>query len=111
MAQVTVTINDRRYNIACDDGQEAHLARLGAYVDRRVSELVAAVGQIGDAKLLVMVSLLVADELSDAYAEMETLKSGGKGAAAAAAADGRLSETLEKLSQRIESIAESLEQA
>ncbi|MEX2310961.1 MAG: cell division protein ZapA, partial [Rhodospirillales bacterium] len=34
MAQVTVTINDRRYNIACDDGQEAHLARLGAYVDR-----------------------------------------------------------------------------
>ena len=111
MAQVTVTINDRRYNIACDDGQEAHLARLGAYVDRRVSELVAAVGQIGDAKLLVMVSLLVADELSDAYAEMETLKSCGKGAAAAAAADGRLSETLEKLSLRIESIAESIEQA
>ena len=111
MAQVTVTINDRRYNIACDDGQEAHLARLGAYVDRRVSELVAAVGQIGDAKLLVMVSLLVADELSDAYAEMETLKSGGKGAAAAAAADGRLSETLEKLSLRIESIAERLEGA
>jgi cell division protein ZapA len=111
MAQVTVTINDRRYNVACDDGQEAHLSRLGAYIDRRVGELVAAVGQIGDAKLLVMVSLLIADELSDAYAEMETLKSGGKGAAAAAAADGRLGESLEKLSERIESIAASLERA
>lgn len=111
MAQVTVTINDRRYNVACDDGQEAHLSRLGAYIDRRVSELVAAVGQIGDAKILVMVSLLIADELSDAYAEMDTLKSGGKGAAAAAAADGRLGESLEKLSERIESIAESLERA
>lgn len=110
MAQVTVTINDRRYNVACDDGQEAHLSRLGAYIDRRVGELVAAVGQIGDAKLLVMVSLLIADELSDAYAEMDTLKSGGKGAAAAAAAEGRLGESLEKLSARIESIAESLEQ-
>jgi len=110
MAQVTVTINDRRYNVACDDGQEAHLSRLGGYIDRRVGELVAAVGQIGDAKLLVMVSLLVADELSDAYAEMETLKSGGKGAAAAAEAEGRLGESLEKLSSRIESIAESLEQ-
>ncbi len=110
MAQVTVTINDRRYNVACDDGQEAHLARLGAYIDRRVGELVAAVGQIGDAKLLVMVSLLVADELSDVYAEMDTLKSSGKGAAAAALADGRLGESLEKLSARIESIAESLEQ-
>ncbi|MGJ3260674.1 MAG: cell division protein ZapA [Rhodospirillales bacterium] len=111
MAQVTVTINDRRYNVACDDGQEAHLTRLGGYIDRRVGELVAAVGQIGDAKLLVMVSLLIADELSDAYAEMETLKSGGKGAAAAAAAETRLGESLEKLSERIESIAESLERS
>lgn len=109
MAQVTVSINDRRYNVACDDGQEAHLSRLGAYIDRRVGELVAAVGQIGDAKLLVMVSLLIADELSDAYAELETMKSGGKGAAAAAEAEGRLGDSLEKLSQRIESIAESLE--
>lgn len=111
MAQVTVTINDRRYNVACDDGQEAHLTRLGAYIDRRVGELVAAVGQIGDAKLLVMVSLLIADELSDAYAELETLKSGGKGAAAAAAAETRMGESLEKLSERIESIAESLERS
>jgi len=75
-----------------------------------VSELVAAIGQVDDAKLLVMVSLLVADELFDAYSEMDTLKSGGKGAAAAAEADGRLSESLEKLSERIESIAASLEQ-
>lgn len=109
MAQVTVTINERKYNVACDDGQEAHLTRLGGYIDRRVGELVAAVGQIGDAKLLVMVSLLIADELSDVYAEMDTIKSSGKGAAAAAEADGRMSESLEKLAERIESIAASLE--
>tara|TARA_R110000787_G_scaffold63679_2_gene143239 strand:- start:579 stop:911 length:333 start_codon:yes stop_codon:yes gene_type:complete len=110
MAQVTVSINDRKYTVACDDGQEAHLTRLGGYIDRRVSELVAAVGQIGDAKLLVMVSLLVADELSDVYAENETLKS-GKGAAAAADVDDRLSQSLERISARIESIAERLEGA
>ena len=106
MAHVTVNINDRKYTIACDDGQEAHLSRLGAYIDRRVGELVAAVGQIGDAKLLVMVSLLVADELSDAYSEIETLK-GGKGAAAAT--EDRLSESLTRLAGRIENIAERLE--
>lgn len=110
MAQVTVTINERKYNVACDDGQEAHLTRLGSYVDRRVGELVAAVGQIGDAKLLVMVSLLLADELSDTYAEMETLK-GGKGATAAVDAEARLVSNLEKCAARIESIAERLEQA
>jgi len=46
MAHVTVTINDKRYQISCDDGQEAHLSRLGAYVDKRIDELVAAVGQV-----------------------------------------------------------------
>ena len=66
MALVTVTINGRDYEIACDDGQEAHLSRLGTYVDKRIGELVAAVGQVGGARLLVMASLLLADELSDA---------------------------------------------
>ena len=46
MAQVTVSINDRKYTVACDDGQEAHLTRLGGYIDRRVSELVAAVRRV-----------------------------------------------------------------
>lgn len=111
MAQLTVTINARKYTIACDDGQEAHLTRLGDYIDRRVGELVAAVGQVGDAKLLVMVSLLIADELSDAYSEMETMRSGGKGAAAAADADQKLGSNLERLAEKIEDIAERFEQA
>lgn len=110
MAQVTVVINERKYNVACDDGQEAHLSRLGGYIDRRVGELVAAVGQIGDAKLLVMVSLLLADELSDTYAEMETMR-GGKGAAQAAKTEERLARNLEKCAERIDSIAERLEGA
>ena len=64
MAQVDVAINGRSYQIACDDGQEAHLSQLGQYVDKRVRELVSAVGQIGDSRLLVMASLLIADELA-----------------------------------------------
>ena len=48
MASVNVTINGRSYQIACDDGQEAHLKRLGSYIDKRIAELVASVGQIGD---------------------------------------------------------------
>lgn len=71
MAQVEVSINGRNYQIACDDGQEEHLIQLGEYVDRRVSELVTAVGQVGDSRLLVMVSLLIADELAETYAELK----------------------------------------
>lgn len=111
MGQVNVEINGRKYQIACDDGQEAHLARLGSYIDNRVDELIAAVGQIGDARLLVMVSLLVADELSDAYSELEVARSADDGANALLNAEEKLSGDLEGLSARIESIAETLEQA
>lgn len=108
MAQVTVTVNGRRYPISCDDGQEAHLARLGAYIDKRVGELVAAVGQVGDAQLLVMVSLLIADELSDAYTDLDSLKSDDD-AAARADAEDRVADLMDRLAQRVERIAERLE--
>mgnify|MGYP001460689665 CR=1 FL=1 len=111
MAQVTVTINGRKYPIACDDGQEAHLTRLGGYVDKRVDELVASVGQIGDAHLLVMACLLLADEMSDAYAELEVLSTANEGVAARLSAEEELGNNIEMLAQRIEDIAEGLEQS
>ncbi|HEX6978047.1 MAG TPA: cell division protein ZapA [Alphaproteobacteria bacterium] len=75
MAEMTVTINGRAYQVACEDGQEAHLQRLATYIDQRVADLVKDVGQVGDARLLVMVSLLIADELADVYDELAELKS------------------------------------
>ena len=106
MAQVAVTINGRSYDIACDDGQEAHLARLGKYIDNRVEDLSKAVGQIGDARLLVMVSLLIADELSEVYTEVDTLRSDDDGAISKGAME---LPDIERLAERIETIAERLE--
>jgi cell division protein ZapA len=104
MAKVSVTINKRKYEIACDDGQEAHLVRLAQYVDRRVDELVAAVGQVGDARLLVMASLLVADELSEVYTELDGLREDQRGRAPSLGASD-----LDRVAQRIEKIADRLE--
>jgi cell division protein ZapA len=73
-----------------------------------VQELVAAVGQVGDARLLVMVSLLIADELSDAYAELKVAR-GGDGAARRMDQEESLSLAIENLAERIEHIAETLE--
>ena len=104
MAKVSVTINKRKYEIACDDGQEAHLVRLSQYVDRRGDELVAAVGQVGDARLLVMASLLVADELSEIYTELDNLRDDQRGRTPSLVASD-----LDRLAKRIENIAERLE--
>ncbi|MCS0497575.1 cell division protein ZapA [Ancylobacter sp. MQZ15Z-1] len=65
MAQVTVTIGGRAYRMACDDGQEDHLTRLGTEVDARIDQLRAAFGEIGDQRLSVMAAITLADELSE----------------------------------------------
>jgi cell division protein ZapA len=108
MAQVNITINNRKYQVACDDGQEAHLTRLGSYVDKRLNELIAAVGQVGEARLLVMVSLLLTDELSDLYSKKEE---GSDSNVHSASNEEEVCMTIEKLAERIEDIAASYEQA
>jgi cell division protein ZapA len=118
MSQISITINGRDYSIVCDDGQEQHLSRLAEYLDKRVAELVDSVGQIGDARLLLMVGLLIADELSDAYAELAIARGDADGAVLAQGGDGKgeqmaveMAAMLESASRRIEAIAARLEQA
>lgn len=65
MAHVTVTIAGRAYRMACDDGQEEHLSRLGQEVDARIDDLRKAFGEIGDQRLSVMAAITLADELSE----------------------------------------------
>ena len=64
MPLVNVMINGRAYTLACDDGEEEHLRELGQFLDKKVRELSSSVGQVGDARLLLMAGLVVADELS-----------------------------------------------
>lgn len=105
MSQITVVINNRKYEIACDDGQEKHLTNLAQYVDGKVNDLVSSVGQVGDARLLVMTSLLIADELSDVYSELGSVNKNKVDNS-----NNRLSVTdLESITSRIQSIADKLE--
>ncbi len=108
MALVNITINNRKYQVACDDGQEAHLTRLGSYVDMRLNELIAAVGQVGEARLLVMVSLLLTDELSDLNSKQESVSGGN---IPSASNEEEVCVAIEKLAERIENIAASFEEA
>lgn len=66
MAQVTVTVNGRSYRMACDDGQEDHLASLGERFDQAIDELRRTLGEIGDQRLIVMAGILMTDRLDEA---------------------------------------------
>ena len=111
MGQIQVTINGRSYGIACDDGQEAHVGRLARYLERKVAGLVEEVGQVGDARLLLMASLVVADELAEAERALSD-RNGADGDAGRLprAAESDLAGALDGLTARIEAIAARLEQ-
>jgi cell division protein ZapA len=71
MGQVSVPVNGRSYAITCDDGQETRIRRLAQYVDAKVAGFVGSVGQVGEARLLLLAALAIADELSDANDALE----------------------------------------
>lgn len=111
MAQVDVAINGQNYRIACEEGQQDHLRQLAEDVDGRIVELVEAMGQIGELRLLVMVSMLMADELHES-AETAGAGNGANGRdAAEAEAEAEMARGIDAAAQRIETIAAGIEQA
>jgi cell division protein ZapA len=116
MPQVNVTVNGRAYAVACDEGEEDHVRDLGQFLDKRVRELSGSVGQVGDARLLLMAGLVVCDELTEALAKLEEREkeiASLKSARAEAAElleiqDSRAADALEQAASRMQAIAARL---
>jgi cell division protein ZapA len=102
MAQVAVAINGRSYSVACGDGEEQRIEQLASYVDNKIASLKGALGNLGDQRLLVLASLVIADELWEA-------REGGK--PRHDQGDSKRAMTIENLAGRIEALAANLESA
>ncbi|HEY2540987.1 MAG TPA: cell division protein ZapA [Stellaceae bacterium] len=110
MSQVSVTINGQPYKIACDDGQEPRIRRLAQYIDARVAEFVKNIGQVGEARLLLLAALVIADELSDTNEALAQERSRYRAAESEAGdATDAAAGTIHNLAQRIEAIAGRME--
>lgn len=103
MGQVTLKINGYPYVLGCPDGQEAHLEALGAELDARVGSIRAQVGNLGEARLLAMAGIMLADELRDAKT--------GQAPASAALAEADAAERLARLAHRLDGVASKLARA
>ena len=118
MSDVNLQINGRHYQIACEDGQEDHLIHLAEFIESRLQGVVSAVGQVGQDRLLVMASLLIADELSDTLAEIDAARSNPDAETmqrlqgeAKEKAEAKTAQVFELLADRLEAIAERIEQS
>ncbi|MBV9861252.1 MAG: cell division protein ZapA [Alphaproteobacteria bacterium] len=107
MGQVVVTVNGRAFPVSCDDGQEARIRRLAQYVDAKVGDFVKGVGQIGEARLILLAALVIADELSDANEALQAERR-RTGTTAPDNAAGNAA-GIRGIAQRIEDIAARLE--
>jgi len=108
MGQVSVSVNNQRYTLACRDGEEDRLLSLARLVDGKVRMLTARLGQVGDTKLLLMAALLVADEMDDLRTQLGRLKE-GKGGMSEGEAAARVTKVLNEMADSVELFANELE--
>ena len=109
---VTIRLNGNPYQIGCGAGEEAHVSKLGEEVESIMQSLIASVGQIGEARLLAMVALILADRAAG-NADEPPLNGAAdeatSGAASASAADhDAAAEALEIAAERIAALASRL---
>lgn len=101
MAEVTLSVGGYHYKVACRDGEEAHLQRMGELVDAKATEARNAVGNASEVRQLLLSALLFADEALENAA--------GIAPAAPPAIPAHLTAALEALASRVELIATRLE--
>lgn len=122
MGTVNISVYGRSYQVACDPGQEEHLRELGFEIDERVRQLSRLAEGASEHMLLLLASLMMADEIRDVKHELKHLRAEisrlPRQAEPKPDADTQMrlmemeaamASTLEEVAQRIERIAEQIE--
>ena len=107
MADVQLIIGGQRYTVSCGEGQEENLKNLAGRLDEKVSFIKSRM-PVGEALGLVIGSLLLASDLTEKIQELS------KAQADNATSTEILTQTtllIEKVSERISSVAETIENA
>ncbi|MDQ2878464.1 MAG: cell division protein ZapA [Pseudomonadota bacterium] len=95
MADVALSIGGRTHLVACRDGEEAQLRRLGTMLDQRWTTAERASGGVSGERSMLFVALMLADALDEA--ESRPPADGGAFAA--------------RIADRLESVATALEKS
>ncbi|MCI5060802.1 MAG: cell division protein ZapA [Alphaproteobacteria bacterium] len=113
MSEVNISINGRKFGIMCDSGQEQRVTDLAYYIDTKVKELAHAGAGTNENHLLVLASLMMADELFDLkdkdganahQAPMSSLQ-------ITEAEENAIVDTIDQMANRIQAIATNLQKA
>ena len=93
---VEINVNNQIYKISCEKGQEENIQNLAKFINNELEQLVSSVGQIGEARLLLMTCLIIADKLKDESSLSKSLD------------HDFLLEALQKITHRVETVADKI---
>ena len=73
MAEVDITINKRTYRISCKDGEEERIKSLALLINNQVQKLSEKIGQLGEARMILLASLVLLDKSDEVEKEAEKI--------------------------------------
>lgn len=117
--EVNVEISGRKYRMACEEGQEAHLMALAERFNAQIDGFKDHFGEIGDNRLVVMAGIAVLDELAAAERRIAGLEADIADMRQAGEAlseeyeelERRFAKRMNEASRKIESIATAIDEA
>jgi cell division protein ZapA len=113
MAEMTIQVNERPYQIMCRDGDEAEVSKLAADLAARVAAIAKNMNQtatIGDSHLLVLASLTLLSEMRDLQHDKAAVESDvGKAGAARENLSTRLDDMEQAVVAALTQAAEKIE--
>lgn len=74
MAEMTISINSRPFQIMCRDGEEPEVSKLAEELAARVAEIRKTAPRAGDSHLLVLAGLTLASELRDLRRDVDAIR-------------------------------------
>ncbi|MBV8192530.1 MAG: cell division protein ZapA [Alphaproteobacteria bacterium] len=110
MAQVSIQIANRNYELTCGDGEEHRVQQLAAYVDEKVNDLRRQMPGAPEVKLLVFAALMLADESHEARGMAKAAESARASATDSAetlatALEELITSRVDKMSKKVSGVA------
>ncbi len=120
MPDVDITVGGRVFQVACQPGEEHFLRSAAQMLEAEAAPLVAQMGRLPEARMLLMAGLMLADKTAALEDEVRLLKAQAAETAARPAPDAQrvevpvvpanVTEALAEIAARAEAMADAVEE-
>ena len=110
MAEITISVNSRPFQVVCRDGEEAQVTQLAEDFAARVANIKKGNEKAGDSHLMVLTGLMLCNDIRDLKHELDAVRRDmAEASKSRDALSARVDEIEEVLSLALNSAAEKIE--